>query len=420
MLFLNYIINNNLWSLVDEYGLDQTYFPHWSSLFNYIKTYVDTYHQTPDKAQVLSLYSDFEIYDTESCTADGLVDSLRLDKFKGDITKWHNDFAKTAKDAVLNSNMLGDVVDAITPYAEKFNNILTDSYQIKAMNSVDISTLLKDKFISRAEHKEEFIYPTGFKFFDDTFHGWDRDNDYVVISGRPGTGKSMMLCLLAAEQLRLGKKVVFYEGEMDVAQTMERVIAHLSHLSETDMLLGKSEIQSEYFNQIEKWLANDNFYIITPQMLNGKYATAGILEALCKKVGAEVLFIDQQSLMEDMDGAKTFYEKASNISRQIKGIRDRLNIPVITAVQQNRTKVENGGVDTTQIAGSDIIVQDASKVIMLSVNLNKENVVKVCITKNRNGKSYVDKDFETDFAHCDFKDGVETTTTVFDSEEFVF
>ena len=79
-----------------------------------------------------------------------------------------------------------------------------------------------------------------------------------------------------------------------------------------------------------------------------------------------------------------------------------MNIPVITAVQLNRTKTEDGRSDTVQIANSDVIAQDATKILILSKYKDKDNVISMNIAKNRSGKSYVDKNFTTDFEHCNF------------------
>ena len=408
--FINYILQTKDWNFVLENGIDESYFNSCSNQFKYISEYVNKYSQVPDIVTFFKTFPDFEnIQVTDS--DEYLLDELKYHRIETYSAKMFNQ----VRDILMKSTIPNQTkIDNISGIIKDLNNIMTTSRSMKFSDLDEIIELLKNTFYDRTLNIKKNFYPTGVDWLDEIFLGWDKDNDYVVVAGRPGTGKSMLLCTLAAEQLKQGKRVAFYEGEMSIAQTMERIVAHLSGLSATDMLKGNTMIQTPYFNAIDKLKSyGGQINILTPQDL-GNYVNCDQLETFCNKINADILFIDQQSLMNDLEHARVSFEKAGNVSRQIKALRDKLNIPVITAVQLNRTKTEDGKADTVQIAGSDIIVQDSTKVIILSKHRDKENVITMNIAKNRSGKSYVDKNFTADFEHCNFAEYYEESEEVKD------
>lgn len=403
---INYILQSKDWNFVLDNGIDESYFNSCSNQFKFIQDYVNKYSQIPDIVTFFKTFPDFEnIQITDSDAY--LLDELKYHKIETYSAKMFNQ----VRDILMKSTISNqDKIDNISGIIKDLNNIMVSSKSMNFVGLDEIVELLKNTFYDRTINLKKNFYSTGIDWLDEVFLGWDKDNDYVVVAGRPGTGKSMLLCALAAEQLKQGKRVAFYEGEMSIAQTMERIVAHLSGLSATDMLKGNTLIQDPYFKAIDELKSYGGcINILTPQNI-GKYANCDQLETFCNKINADVLFIDQQSLMNDLEHARVSFEKAGNVSRQIKALRDKLNIPVITAVQLNRTKTEDGRADTVQIAGSDIIVQDSTKVLILSKHKDKDNVITMNIAKNRSGKSYVDKDFDADFEHCSFKEHYEESS----------
>ena len=117
-------------------------------------------------------------------------------------------------------------------------------------------------------------------------------------------------------------------------------------------------------------------------MINGPAGVAS-LKAFIQKEKLDILFIDQYSLLEDDRKAKNPVERASNISRDVKNLQVMEKIPIIAISQQNRTVNENG-VDTTQIAQSDRIGQDATCVIFIE---RKDDLMKLTLVKSRDSEN---------------------------------
>ena len=102
-----------------------------------------------------------------------------------------------------------------------------------------------------------------------------------------------------------------------------------------------------------------------------------------EKYKLDILFVDQQTLLTDKHRARTSFEKAANISKDLKMLQVRHHIPIITVTQQNRTSVDdNGFAGTEHIGQSDRIGQDSTTILGVS---QKDDVMTLHIIKARDG-----------------------------------
>jgi replicative DNA helicase len=95
-----------------------------------------------------------------------------------------------------------------------------------------------------------------------------------------------------------------------------------------------------------------------------------------------MLCIDQYSLMRDSSNSRQYYEKFAKISTDLKNLQVQLQIPILMATQLNREKNENGP-DSTSIAGSDKVGQDATSIYFLE---RTQTGIKLTIGKHRDAK----------------------------------
>ena len=142
--------------------------------------------------------------------------------------------------------------------------------------------------------------------------------------------------------------------------------------------------------------------VLTPNDIAGP-ATVDALQAFIEKENLDILFVDQYSLLEDNSRAKVAHEKVANISKSIKNLQVLKQIPIIAVSQMNRTKNEDKSQDTSQIALSDRIGQDATIILMLdkqeSEDPNQKGTHKVSINivKSRDGGDGRKLDYLWDF-----------------------
>lgn len=413
-----YILDNKDFDFIIDENLTVDYFDQCADEYNFIADFVTKYGRVPDKSTFFENFTDFEYFDIEDISKEALINSLKINHLTTSSVRAINNYVKE-QNTKYTTTIDGRIYDSVFNLYSTLGDILVANQSMKYTRYSDIADLLFDKYKDLQDNFSKHFYPTGIEFLTTQINGWNKDSDYVVVGGRTGTGKSMMLCNFATKSFKEGLNVAYYSGEMSIDQVMTRIISCLSGISSRSIMTGDENIEYDY----KKFL--DGLYeeypvgsinILTPEDLGNRYANVNNLEAFCRKCKADILYIDQQSLMTDLNNAKVSFERAANISRQIKALRDKLNIPIICAVQLNRTKVENG-VDTTQIAGSDVIGQDATKVIILEKVKSENNAdpkrIEMTIAKNRDGLADAHAVFDVNFDICQFN----FSSVNFESEE---
>lgn len=398
--FFSYIVTKQDYEPIITYGVTKDWFDEtYGKQFDWLTNYYSKYNNVPNTIDYCSTFTDEEIIECGSIEA--IVETLKLNKSQKEFANVLN--------TVRNKFMAGTLT------AEQSKLIIADAGRKCASIAEEVSELkytsnfdfLLGEFEDRQWNTDKHFFKSGLGELDTWFGGgWNKDSDYVAVCGRPGVGKSMLLCLFATKALQAGLTVAYYSGEMSAQMTVDRIISCDSKMSQSLIKQGNFSIRDQYATYVKSILPKYKLNLLTPHDLGDKYATALDLEIFCKKCGADILFIDQHSLMNDIEHARVSWEKAGNISRQIKALRDKLNIPVIMAVQQNRTKEENGEVTTAQVAGSDIIAQDCTKVIIIT-NPNADNIVKITVAKNRDGRSNVCQKYNLEYDTVTFTPFIE-------------
>lgn len=197
----------------------------------------------------------------------------------------------------------------------------------------------------------------------------------------------------AAEQ---GLNVGVYEGEMGDDKVGFRIDTLISHISNGQIIHGNKMIQNEYKKYIDDvpHKLPGKIWVLTTKGNGGAFASVNTLKTFIEKYNLDILCVDQRSLMEDDRKAKNPVDKAANISLDLKNLQVMKKIPIITVSQQNRTKNEDGALDTTQIAQSDRIGQDSTIVIAFE---QKDSILTMHLIKSRDSANMKDIKYKVDF-----------------------
>ena len=261
--------------------------------------------------------------------------------------------------------------------------------QAKHLEAVDIYKDLSryDSYVERSTDFTKYYVKTGFPELDEVIGGWDRKEELATIVARPNVGKSFVLFKVALAAAEQGLTVGIYSGEMSETKVGYRLDTIMSHISNTKIIHGNTNIQVEYKKFLEgiQGKLKGKILVLTPSMING---TAGVnaLRAFIDKYHLDMLCIDQHSLLEDDRKAKNPVERAANISRDLKNLQVMVKIPIIAVSQQNRENTDEKGVDTKNVAQSDRISQDSTILLFLErgpVKENKHNIMTLTLVKSR-------------------------------------
>lgn len=210
---------------------------------------------------------------------------------------------------------------------------------------------------------EEKIY-LGFPNLDDMLGGIE-GGDMIVIGARPAVGKSALVTQIANNLAKSGKKVGFYNLEMQEKQVYERFVAAKSGIGITRLrravkFLGDEEKRFQAAN--EELEGQENIILST----GGR--SMGDIRHESRHMGYDVIIIDYLQLLKtDKHYPGNRYAEVGAISKAIKDLAMSLNIPVIALSQLNRV---SEGRETKEPTMSELreagdIEQDASVIILM-------------------------------------------------------
>jgi replicative DNA helicase len=249
-----------------------------------------------------------------------------------------------------------------------------------------------DRFLDMVANQSQYFISTGFPELDKVITGIDRRNENMVIAARTGVGKSWVLLTMAAAASKQGLNVGIYSGEMSTDKVAYRIDTLLGNIDNRKISRGDLFYKDYYKDYLDglKCSGYGPIKVLTPKDIAGP-ATVDALQAFVEKEHLDILFIDQYSLLEDTSRAKVAHEKVANISKAVKNLQVLKQIPIISVTQMNRTKNEDKTQDSTQIALSDRIGQDATVIIMLDkteaedINHKGSHKVALNLVKSRDG-----------------------------------
>lgn len=396
---LNKILQNKDYSFITLNNLTVEYFFNYQNEFNFIKTHYDLYHTVPDRLTFLASFPEFVIQDVSE------PDNYLIEQL-------YNDY---------NQSYLASRFNGIKKLLEADDTAGATKYFLESVEKLHIGSALKctdimkdtsryERYLDMIANQSKYFISTGFPELDKIITGIDRRNENMVIAARTGVGKSWLLLTIAAAASRQGLTVGIYSGEMSVDKVAYRIDTLLGKIDNRKISRGDLYYKDFYKNYLDS-LACSSYgaiKVLTPNDIAGP-ATVDALQAFIEKENLDILFIDQYSLLEDNSRAKVAHEKVANISKAVKNLQVLKQIPIISVSQMNRTKNEDKTQDTTQIALSDRIGQDATIILMLdkqdAEDINHKGSYKVTLNlvKARDGGDGRKLEYLWDFNTGDYR-----------------
>ena len=357
-------------------NLNKEFFSDYVDEYKYIVEHIKNYGNVPDKASFLSKFPNFDIIEVNE-SPKYLIDKLYDDKNTRALASIFND---------IKDNLMSDNLDrAMEIYMSSADTLL----KAKHVDSVDIlrDTNRYDAYLERCENFDKYYVRTGFKELDEIVGGWDREEELATIVARSNQGKSWVLFKCAVAAVEQGLRVGLYSGEMSERKVGYRVDTLISNISNSAITKGDRSVQNVYKKYLDE-LPNrfdGCLKVLTPNMIDGP-AGVNALRAFIERDKLDILFIDQHSLLEDDRHAKAPFEKAANISKDLKNLQTLKRIPIIAVSQQNRNSTENG-VGLEHIAQSDRIAQDSTIVLFFE---QKDGIMTMHLVKSRDSVNMKD------------------------------
>lgn len=259
-----------------------------------------------------------------------------------------------------------------------------------------------DKVNARSRLVELAGIPTGFIDLDKLL-GNLQDEDFIVIAGRPGLGKTGLLLDIAKHNTvdakpENRKKVAIFEMEMSDESIAHRIISKMTGIDSQRIRTGRlHEHEWTLFTHAVEQLADSGLFIddtpsVTPLQLLARAKSQQMRE------GLDLIIVDYLQLQ---DGSGDIHSKkndnrvqeVSYVSRMLKLTARALKVPVLAAAQLNRALEQrsNKRPILSDLRESGSIEQDADIVMfiyrddMYDKKDAKQNIAEIIVAKHRNG-----------------------------------
>lgn len=234
---------------------------------------------------------------------------------------------------------------------------------------------------------------TEYKYIDRVLGGGLLNSGFYLLAGRPGMGKTTLGLNIVRKVAKRGLPVLFVSLEMSKEQITQKLLALETGLS-TQELVGKMDAQA-----VDKVTEAATQIHDLPLTLNQKTdATVSDIANMARAVkGLALICVDYVGLIEPDDKRAKPYEGVSQVSRDLKRLAMRLNIPILGLAQLNRevTGRSDKRPLISDLRDSGRLEQDANGIILLhrpdyyDPNYNHDGIspviLEVDIAKNRHG-----------------------------------
>lgn len=262
--------------------------------------------------------------------------------------------------------------DDVEGAAQELAHMLAGKQSTGRFNAMDCATW----FMRAMAGGRPPYFATGFGRLD-RYTGWG-PGDFVVIGGRPSSGKTAFTLQVARQIAQNGKRVGYYSYETSKERLSMRICTNIMRLQYDSVR--RYAVQMDNANEIQL-RALDHFATCPLEIVeaNGRGVQWLKMDAQAQKF--DVVFIDYLGLIPSR--GKDSYERATMVSKDLHDFAQQTKICVVALCQLNRAGA--GDLPTMEnLRDSGQIEQDADNIILLH-NDKETGKYTVRIAKNKDG-----------------------------------
>ena len=226
--------------------------------------------------------------------------------------------------------------------------------------------------------------PTGFPTIDKATAGLQPGNLCTVIAP-PKTGKSTLVMQIAIAIHEQGKITMLQSFEMSNREQQYRYDAMRAGVSHTRLTRGQLTVDEadKYRRMLKRTGAMTNPFLLTDSVSG---MTVSSLAAKVNTVRPDVLIVDGVYLMiDEQSGEQNTPQALTNITRSLKRLAQKAEIPVIISTQVLLWKMKKNTVSADAIGYSSSFYQDSDQILGLQRPEDPEDPLRILkIVASRN------------------------------------
>lgn len=275
-------------------------------------------------------------------------------------------------------------------------DILSKALSISFDNNIGIDYLesAEDRYDKYNSNEQDKI-PFGLKYLDIiTKEGFGKKT-LNLVAAAAGTGKSIFLCHQAAQSLSVGKNVLFITLEMSSDAIAQRIDANLLDVAMDDLYANGKQ---QYLTKFKKLAAKTHGKLYIKEYPMSSASTThfkALLDELKikKQFVPDVIFIDYLNICASSTNTtnSNSYERVKQIAEQLRGLAQKNNVPVVSAIQLNRSGVGNSDPDMSNLADSYALAMTADFIMALVSNESLSELNQIMCIQIKNRYSSLDK-----------------------------
>lgn len=246
-------------------------------------------------------------------------------------------------------------------------------------------------------------YPTGYDKLDGLLDGINKGH-LIIVGARPGVGKTtFILNLIERMCVHKGIRVGFFSLEATLDQAMNGFICLSARVESGKVRKGTlTDAEVQRLLKVQSQIADKPFYLDEKESLKMSQVFARV-KRMIRNHGIEVLFVDYLGELKGDGKYTNKQEEMQIVSRGLRAIAKKMNIPVICVAQLNRESEKGNRVPIkSDLRESGQIEADAHSILMLhrpdqEDQYNKPGILNLYIVKNRFGREgKISFDFDKD------------------------
>jgi replicative DNA helicase len=359
-------------------------FESHSDIWAGIKSYYLKYKAVPDVELVAERYPDF-LADEAPGQTEYLVDKLRNEFLTNRIRTSLASIGSTLKSGqapqIVIEEMMRDVAE-LERYTSSVRDLNITDYEAAARHYEQVK-----------EHADAMGgsvgIPLGIKSIDYSYPTGMAPGHLIVVIGWPGRGKSWWTAWVAAQAWRLGFKPLIVSLEMSPETMRDRIytVIGAGEFKNSDLVRGHIDIDDfkrygeQHFADKPDFIvvSNQGYASVTPNLIQGKI----------EQYKPDLVIVDYHQLMDDNRNSENATVRNMNVSRELKRLATRNNIPVIdiTAATAEEQSDRKDPPMLHHVAWSKAIEYDAD--MAMAVHKEPESdIMEIVCRKNRHGSEF--------------------------------
>lgn len=282
--------------------------------------------------------------------------------------------------------------DVIKRLNDQLNrNIITYDYFMDNMKKLDEIQLLENITVLKKQEILDSINEEKAKININKFPKLNKhlklvQGDFLIIGATTGAGKSGLMINLMADLMNTFQ-CIYFNMEMSKSTIYKRIVSVNANVKVNDVEHPQTDYQKNLINETLDKI--EKAKLVIEHKASDMNTIKSTIAKMKDKEKHTIVFIDHLGLVK-IDGAKSLYEQATEVAKELRQICLEYDCTIISASQLNRGAYSSDEITLSMLKDSGELENSASKVLLLykDKKAGKEDLMQDMIfdiAKNRDG-----------------------------------